>query len=67
MTVQGATSTKGFHSSDINLGDWFKITFMGSIGPICQALHRDFPDKCICKKPEASLFGKKINLNGSGI
>ena len=63
MTVQAGAITKGFHKSDLNLGDWFKITFTGNLGPICQALHRDPPDESICKNPEVSLFGKKINLN----
>ncbi|KAF4153157.1 hypothetical protein CNMCM6069_001119 [Aspergillus lentulus] len=61
--LQGAAIRKGFQTSDIDLGEWFKITFTGNLGPICQALHRDPPDESICKKPEVSLFGKKINLN----
>ncbi|KAF4162545.1 hypothetical protein CNMCM6936_001974 [Aspergillus lentulus] len=60
---QGNAIKTGFRRSEVNLGEWFRITFTGDLGPICQALQRDPPDTSICKNPEESLFGKKINLN----
>ncbi|KAF7155894.1 hypothetical protein CNMCM5623_008774 [Aspergillus felis] len=60
---QGNAIKNGYRKSEIDLGDWFKITFTGDLGPICQALQKDPPDTSICKNPEESLFGKKINLN----
>ncbi|KAG2025160.1 hypothetical protein GB937_002921 [Aspergillus fischeri] len=45
------------------MDEWFRITFTDDLGSFCQALQRDPPDTSICKNPEESLFGKKINLN----
>ncbi|GFF70574.1 hypothetical protein IFM47457_02670, partial [Aspergillus lentulus] len=60
---QSGAITAGFRQSDINFGEWFRISFTGNLGEICRALHQEPPDNSICKKPTVTVFGKRVNLN----
>lgn len=63
LTGQAGAITAGYHRSNVNLGDWFRITFTGKIGEICQALHRNPPDDSVCQNPTDTVFGKKVKLS----